>query len=45
MVALARRLNPGLVFDEASAEALPYADASFEAVVCAFGMGHFSEPE
>lgn len=45
MVALARRLNPGIAFDEASADALPYADASFDAVVCAFGMGHFPEPE
>jgi SAM-dependent methyltransferase len=45
MVALARKLNPDITFDEASAEALPYDEASFDAVVCAFGMGHFSEPE
>lgn len=45
MVDLARRGNPGLAFDEASADALPYADAAFDAVVCAFGMGHFPEPE
>lgn len=45
MVALARRLNPDIAFDEASAEALPYDNASFDAVVCAFGMGHFSEAE
>lgn len=45
MVGLARRLNPDITFDEASAEALPYDEASFDAVVCAFGMGHFSEPE
>lgn len=45
MVALARRLNPGLAFDEAGADALPYADASYDAVVCAFGMGHFPQPE
>ncbi len=44
MVALARKLNPDMTFDEASAEALPYDEASFDAVVCAFGMGHFSEP-
>ena len=45
MVALARKLNPGLDFREASAEELPFADASFDAVTCAFGVGHFSEPE
>jgi len=45
MVALARKRHPGIVFDEASAEALPYAGASFDAVTCAFGIGHFSEPE
>lgn len=45
MVALARKLNPGIRFDEASAEALPYGDGAFDAVTCAFGMGHFSDPE
>jgi ubiquinone/menaquinone biosynthesis C-methylase UbiE len=45
MVDLARRLNPGIRFDEASADALPYADGSFDAVVCAFGIGHFPDPE
>jgi SAM-dependent methyltransferase len=45
MVALARKLNPDVTFDEASAEALPYEEESFDAVVCAFGMGHFSEAE
>jgi SAM-dependent methyltransferase len=45
MLDLARRGNPGVTFDEASADALPYADAACDAVVCAFGMGHFPEPE
>ncbi len=45
MVALARKLHPGLVFREASAEALPFAAASFDAVVSSFGIGHFSAPE
>ncbi len=41
MVALARKRNPAISFDEASAEALPYPDGVFDAVVYAFGMGHF----
>src|SRR5262249_52115656 len=45
MVALASRLNPGIRFDEASADALPYPPGSFDAVVCAFGIGHFPDPE
>jgi ubiquinone/menaquinone biosynthesis C-methylase UbiE len=45
MVELARRFNPEIRFDKASADALPYADASFEAVVCAFGVGHFPDAE
>lgn len=45
MVDLARRVNPGIRFDQASADALPYADGSFDAVVCAFGIGHFPDPE
>jgi SAM-dependent methyltransferase len=45
MVALARDLNPGIRFDEASADALPYPAGSFDAVVCAFGIGHFPDPE
>lgn len=32
MVALARRLHPGLEFREADAHALPFEDASFDAV-------------
>lgn len=45
MLALARRSYPDIQFDEASADALPYADGSFNAVVCAFGMGHFPDAE
>lgn len=45
MVELARKLHPTLDFREASADALPFADDSFDAVVCAFGMGHFPEPD
>ena len=43
MVELARRLHPEIHFDEASVDALPYADGSFAAVVCAFGIGHFPD--
>lgn len=45
MVALARELYPGIRFEEASADALPFADGAFDAVLCAFGMGHFPEAE
>jgi SAM-dependent methyltransferase len=44
MVELARRLCPGVEFCEASAEVLPFDDGAFDAVTCAFGLGHFSEP-
>jgi SAM-dependent methyltransferase len=45
MIELARKLNPGLDFREASADELPFADSAFDAVVCAFGMGHFPDAE
>jgi len=45
MIELARKCHPGIRFEEASAEALPRADGSFDAVTCAFGIRHFSEPE
>lgn len=45
MIEFARRLNPDIRFDEASADALPYADGSFDAVICAFGIGHFPDAE
>jgi SAM-dependent methyltransferase len=45
MVALANKLHPSLDFREASAEDLPFAASSFDAVVSSFGIGHFSKPE
>lgn len=45
MVAIASRLHPNVSFREASAEQLPFPDGSFDAVTCAFGVGHFPEPE
>jgi SAM-dependent methyltransferase len=45
MMELARRLYPGIDFREADVEHLPFADDTFDAVVCAFGLGHFPRPE
>ncbi|HEX7054888.1 MAG TPA: methyltransferase domain-containing protein [Burkholderiales bacterium] len=45
MVAIAAALNPDCTFREGDVESLPFADASFDAVVCAFGLGHFPRPE
>jgi ubiquinone/menaquinone biosynthesis C-methylase UbiE len=45
MLAEARRAHPALRFDEADAEALPYGDGSFDAVVSNFGVHHVARPE
>ena len=45
MVALARRLHPRLEFVQASAERLPFADGSFDAVVGNFLILHLGRPE
>lgn len=45
MVAEARRLYPTVEFREGDAEALPFPQRSFDAVVCNFGLLHFSRPE
>jgi len=42
-VAAARRRHPQVRFDVADASALPFDDASFDAVVCGFGMLHFPD--
>jgi ubiquinone/menaquinone biosynthesis C-methylase UbiE len=44
MVNEARRRFAGVKFDLADAENLEYADLSFNAVTCAFGMLHFPRP-
>jgi ubiquinone/menaquinone biosynthesis C-methylase UbiE len=45
MVALAARLHPQVEFRVANAEALPFPDSSFDAVVGNFLMLHLSRPE
>jgi len=45
MIELAQRLYPALEFREADVEHLPFPDHAFDAVVCAFGLGHFPQPE
>lgn len=45
MVALAADLHPSVEFREADAEALPFDDGAFDAVVSNFGVGHFPRPE
>jgi len=45
MVALARQEHPELTFQEGDAEALPFRDASFDAVVINFGVLHLARPD
>jgi ubiquinone/menaquinone biosynthesis C-methylase UbiE len=45
MVDLARRRCPGVAFIEAEAEAVPFADASFDSVVGNLAILHFGRPE
>lgn len=44
-IAIAREFNPGVAFEEGDAEALRFAESSFDAVVMNFGLLHFSDPE
>jgi SAM-dependent methyltransferase len=45
MVAEARRRYPGIEFRDGDAEALPFDDGSFDAVVMNFGLLHLARPE
>lgn len=45
MVRRARGRNPGVEFAVATAEALPYDDASFDAVLCIEVMRYLADPE
>lgn len=44
MIELAQRLHPGVDYREADVEHLPFAGDAFDAIVCAFGLGHFPRP-
>lgn len=37
--------NPTLEFEQSDADALPFPDGSFDAVVCNYGMCHFPDPD
>jgi SAM-dependent methyltransferase len=45
MIAEARRQHPSIEFREGDAEALPFAAASFDAVVMNFGLLHLARPD
>jgi 2-polyprenyl-3-methyl-5-hydroxy-6-metoxy-1,4-benzoquinol methylase len=45
MIELAQRLHSTVEYREADVEHLPFPDHTFDAVVCAFGLGHFPRPE
>jgi SAM-dependent methyltransferase len=45
MVADARRRHPTIRFEHGDAEALPFGDASFDAVVMNFGLLHLAQPD
>lgn len=45
MVAVARARHPALEFQQGDAERLPFADASFDAVVAGFVVNHLPRPE
>ena len=45
MVGIARSIHPDIVVTEGDAEALPYPDGTFHAVVSSFGIHHVPRPE
>ena len=45
MVEEARQRFPGVGFESGDAEALDFADGSFDAVACAFGILHLADPD
>lgn len=45
MIAAAQQRFPDIEFSEADAEALPFPDASFDAVACNMGLFHMGDPQ
>src|SRR5262249_38290086 len=45
MVAAARRNAPTVDCRQGDAQALPYADSTFDAVICGYGLLHVPEPD
>ena len=45
MIRQAQHLHPGIDFREGDAEALPFPEAGFDAVVMSFGLLHLGRPE
>ena len=45
MVALGKQRHPQVDIREADVEHQPFADKTFDCVVCSFGIGHFPYPE
>lgn len=45
MIECACGLVPGARFDQGDAQALPYDDAGFDAVICPFGLLHLPDPD
>lgn len=45
MLAVAARRAPAIDWRQGGAEALPWADAAFDVVLCQFGLNFFADPE
>jgi SAM-dependent methyltransferase len=45
MIALAQQLQPGIPFQEADIEQLPFPADAFNVVCCSFALGHIPRPE